>query len=647
MAPMNSPWPWSGPAGTGAASPRPAAPAALRLGERMRERLEAAVRALLDDPALVRLPDVARLAAVVLMAKASVHTSRTSIWAAELARWLGVSESTIDHAALPALRASGALKSRAVTGPDGLVTGLDCVVMPLWRAKRSGDHTQPLALSQKELATLLRLLEALFGPGWAPAGKDATLPGLLAGRRARGAATDRLALLLLTLRSRGNGRVRLVGGRVESGRGRSGATLAGLLGCSVSGASKVLTRLQDLGVVVTRRLRHKAGHFGKTLLLVPAVAAAHGARGGDAPGLVGEASCEVREPSTTDTPSHRRYGPGAVSQRPDTALGGRAGSPGLRSPDASRGSAAPAADRADFTERPAAAPHHTGHSLVGRPKGHPAMENRNRPFVPAGGALPVVGARAKHRASEREVPPTDGSAPVAPPSASGGSRRHPRQVVGTRLYSVLEPVHWLLDQVESGFVLRAIARMVQRELDLGMSEDRLRHRLTERFAGTLVSDIRDPGRWLLGVGLPRWGCGHFTCEAGTMWPRLKPCELCAEVVADRRAEKASGTRPATVIRPATVPLAEAPRCSPRASCTTCGCVIRLVGPALNDGLCKPCRTDGTSGAAAQAPVPPLAPRFCQGWAGKPCPRPALRNRAVCLRHLSRELEKEAGSAHRG
>ncbi|WP_231904912.1 hypothetical protein [Streptantibioticus cattleyicolor] len=211
------------------------------------------------------------------MAKADHRTCRTRIRAGELGRWIGMSESMVDHTVLPSLKESRAVTRRTTRTDSGRTTGLECVVMPLWQARRRGDVGHPLALSKKELVTLLRLLEALFAPGW---GKGATPAGLLAGQRGRGAATDRLALLLLVLQAGSDGRVRLVGGSLPDGRGRAAATVARALGCSISGGSKVLARLKRLEAVVTVPVKTSSGLFGKTRLVVPAVAAANG-RSGD------------------------------------------------------------------------------------------------------------------------------------------------------------------------------------------------------------------------------------------------------------------------------------------------------------------------------------------------------------------------------
>ncbi len=79
----------------------------LRLGRAMRLRLLAAVQALLADPSIAGQSDVARLAAVVLYAKSRApkgakNDNQTSIWVAELGRWMGVGESTVNRRVLAA-----------------------------------------------------------------------------------------------------------------------------------------------------------------------------------------------------------------------------------------------------------------------------------------------------------------------------------------------------------------------------------------------------------------------------------------------------------------------------------------------------------------------------------------------------------------
>ncbi|MFC8270375.1 hypothetical protein ACFUIZ_32340 [Streptomyces cinereoruber] len=176
----------------------------------MRLRLLGAVQALLADPSISGLKDAAKLGVLVLYAKSRAPEGRQDdlqsyIWGPELGRWLGMKESTVHHKVLPPLRGTDALHTQVVTDHRGRPVGLGCLVMPLWRAHRSKEARRPLVLSKVELATLLRLIEALFGPGWSPEDKEPTPPGLLAGRTGKGAATDRLGLLLMVLNTPASG----------------------------------------------------------------------------------------------------------------------------------------------------------------------------------------------------------------------------------------------------------------------------------------------------------------------------------------------------------------------------------------------------------------------------------------------------------
>jgi hypothetical protein len=126
----------------------------------------------------------------------------------------------------------------------------------------------PLALKKKELATLLRLLEAVMAPGWVHRDGRVTPAGLLGARTGRGAATDRLALLLLVLEANETGWVRLCGGSVDTKRGRAAATVARLMGCSASGGERILERLEDGGLVERPRRETTSGMAHRSRLLV-------------------------------------------------------------------------------------------------------------------------------------------------------------------------------------------------------------------------------------------------------------------------------------------------------------------------------------------------------------------------------------------
>ncbi|MFE0349507.1 hypothetical protein [Streptomyces griseoluteus] len=235
------------------------------------------------------------------------------------------------------------------------------------------------------------------------------------------------------------------------------------------------------------------------------------------------------------------------------------------------------------------------------------------------------------------------------------------------IYAVLEPVHLLLERVTNDFVVRQIAREVGRQLREGTHAERLHHRLTARFAKVMLSEIRDPGRWLLGVALPR--CGYQDCEAGVLWSTGKDCEVCAEIVQDkaaaqRRAQRIDqglypehGPRPGAggrcvdcvrddAIRnpaSASVPAQRKVEGPPRGSCGDCGARIVVIGRAVEDGLCKLCREEAAVLGTAVVPAQTAAAgqETCSGRDGDvPCGRKPLPSRSVCGIHRVQELAGE-------
>ncbi|WP_331731496.1 hypothetical protein [Kitasatospora sp. NBC_01300] len=228
----------------------------------MRLRLQAAVHALLADESVAGLPDAARLAAVVVFAKGAVETGRTVLWSGELAKWLGVSVSMVSHKVLPPLRARGAMRTLVVTNEAGEPVALDLSLEPVARLRRARDVRHPLALSLPDLVTLMRLCEALFGPGRTPKDAAPTPPGLLAQRvreQRHGAATDRLALLLLVLACRENGWLKLCSGSLKAPElGRGAATLGllmrgGAKAVTPAAADRLLCRLEGNGMAQVER----------------------------------------------------------------------------------------------------------------------------------------------------------------------------------------------------------------------------------------------------------------------------------------------------------------------------------------------------------------------------------------------------------
>jgi hypothetical protein len=75
-------------------------------------------------------------------------------------------------------------------------------------------------------------------------------------------------------------------------------------------------------------------------------------------------------------------------------------------------------------------------------------------------------------------------------------------------------------------VLRRIAHEIGRQLAAGTGAERLTARLTSRWASTEAPRGGDVGRWILGAGLVRRGCGLEACESGTTWHTGQPCPVC-------------------------------------------------------------------------------------------------------------------------
>ncbi|MET8768841.1 hypothetical protein [Streptomyces sp. NPDC004658] len=547
----------------------------------MRTRLSAAVRALISDPRLANCTHTQLLAAVVLMGKTHHGSRRVQTTARELGRWLGVAASSVDHDVLPALVAAKAVTTEVVTATSGRVEGVSCRVEPVWEVR--GDYGAPLALTKAEFAVLLGLLEALFAPGWAGVETPA---GLLAARDGKGAATDRLALLLLVLHAREDGTVPLVGGTVKEGRGRCAATLAKLLGCSVSGASKVLTRLRRWRVVETPSRRTGSGMRGKQLLLVPAVAAASkggpvgaGPRAGlpaaqDGPvSAVAAASpgctacAAAAESAAEDDEASPLAGEGWSQQSFEDLLGER---PDAASGDLEAVEAGPDAKaagqhavsetveglRGEVSERPDAASLHAVHAGVADVEEEGAGDRCFSGSAVGDGGSRRERVRVREDAAGASSPAQDGAAggplrgekPVQIGSSRGefGKARRvfgPAASVPVELDEALAPVAWLWSQLGRSSTRRWLAGLVRAEvgrlrglvgpeLAQGVLADRLERRLDAqgtRPVGDLVG-------WLVKRGLPqRPGCWSAVCDEGLRMDTRGACESCQVLVGDRRA----------------------------------------------------------------------------------------------------------------
>ncbi len=539
----------------------------LRLGRAMRLRLRAAVQALLADPSIAGLKDAPKLAAVVLYAKSRApqgekNDLQTSIWGSELGRWMGVKESTVHHKVLPVLRGSGALRTRVVTDAKGHPTGLDCLVMPLWNAHHGGGAGHPLALTKAELATLLRLLEALFGHGWTPENKEPTPPGLLAGRRGKGAATDRLGLLLMVLNTRASGWLQLCGGSVKVKEGRGAATLARLLGCSPSGARKVLARLTEAGVVARQHKATATRMRGRGRVMLLPVAHAYGRTVAPVEAVSGSGAVFSQRPV------------GACGDHAPAGAGGALGTPGIGGSEQ--------AGKAGDQERPDGAELHADHASVVTPVVPPqpscgfsgegrGTEGRRpeRACVREDQAADGGTAAAESASPVAEDGPLRGEKPEESPVEGREGQRAAGAVAGGRPKAVgwekpqqqrrvdlpadlglrvaLGPVAelwerlsgWQQGQVEAAAQeeLTRLAGMLERpEMAPRLLADRFTDRLEETGGEALVER---PFPWLMRRGLvQRQACSDRRCDDGIRLDTGAECENCGNVVHIRRARRA-------------------------------------------------------------------------------------------------------------
>ncbi|MFF4138908.1 hypothetical protein ACFY1B_47625 [Streptomyces mirabilis] len=139
----------------------------------------------------------------------------------------------------------------------------------------------------------------------------------------------------------------------------------------------------------------------------------------------------------------------------------------------------------------------------------------SRPHQPAVGDLSVVDDHGRSANSS----PTS-SSPAAP-------QARPPLTFSHRVHTALAPAAWLLSRTNR-YVNRLIGRETGRQLAEGATVDQLQARIQRRLGRVMAAEIKDPGRWLLGVGLPRWGCGLFDCEEGVLWESGRRCEICAQ-----------------------------------------------------------------------------------------------------------------------
>ncbi|CAL9673067.1 hypothetical protein [Streptomyces sp. enrichment culture] len=515
----------------------------LQLTETMRTRLLAAVRALLSDPSMKRADDPVRLAAVVLMAKAKVSTNyRATITAPELGRWVGLRPSRIAHHVLPQLRDRGVLGSNETVSATGRVTGLECWVIPMYRAQHGGDRRHVLALSRVELVVLLALIEALFAPGWKHKDGRTTPAGMLAARTGRGAATDRLGLLLMVLSSNSKGWLHLCSGSVDSERGRPAATAARLLGCSPAGGAKLLARLQEQDVLSVDRRETASGLNARSRVRLLPVAKAHGI-----------AVREAREAADAV------FSDLAVTASGDLEAMVEAVTPVVTGVQgAGEGLEADSADHAD------AARLHASHASVVTPGGSLSLSGGfsgevrgGTPGLPDRACVREDGGPLRGEKPEKSPsissekpglgPVADGPVRVVDGAGQGRQQRGRVPLPPEDLRAVLAPVDlvWArLDRAAARRLVEAAARGEFKRVEgfAGHADaaqvlaDRLVRRLDEQLR--TGGPITDPVGWLLARGLPqRQQCGDARCDDRVLLDSGRACPRCEDRQADRRAQR--------------------------------------------------------------------------------------------------------------
>jgi hypothetical protein len=182
------------------------------------------------------------------------------------------------------------------------------------------------------------------------------------------------------------------------------------------------------------------------------------------------------------------------------------------------------------------------------------------------------GIRRRRDTGSKRARPVDNSARTSVRAAgqdekrsnnSGATNRTytgPGLQLSPRVWSVLEPVRHELPAIRP-YVLRRIGHEIGRQLSAGAGAERLTARLTARYASTEAPRRGDVGRWILGAGLVRRGCGLESCESGTTWHTGERCPVCHDNVMG--ALQAAGAQQQSVVqeqppeppRPTPVPVA--------------------------------------------------------------------------------------------
>ncbi|WP_326813226.1 hypothetical protein [Streptomyces scopuliridis] len=537
----------------------------------MRSALLSSVWTLFADPRLDGASDPVRLTSVLVLAKAPAASSHVITMSRDLAGWLGYGVSHVLHTVVPDVRASGIATCVPARDAAGWTHALDFELLPLKEARGRRGLSPLSLLSRRDLATFLRFCEAVLCPGWAPRDRPATPAGFLALRRGRGSATDRLAMLLLALSARADGRVPMASGRLPKGCNRSEATVAKLLGCSVEDARPVLKRLLALeGVAWDRPER-----YGEDRLLVPAIRDAYErarAASKAAPEPSAEDASASPAPAAPEEPDAGCARCGDEGECEGLLLAGDGwaqlsfedvpvevpGACGVQEPDVEASSQVEAGFDGGSGEAVGAGPH-TAHppvvSLSSSSAGAldcfsgSAVLGEDRLRERAGADENLPGASGALAGAARGTGPLRGEQYSASTGSGWGSPVRTggfvRPVgVPEDLKVALAPVAWLWAGLERASTGAWLAKTVRLELvrlrsfvgdGEGVAERRLAERLKRRLDRQGTRPVQDLAAWLIRRGLPQNnGCWSNLCDDGIRIDSGGCCPSCDCLIGDRR-----------------------------------------------------------------------------------------------------------------
>ncbi|MEU0343774.1 hypothetical protein ABZ092_33675 [Streptomyces bobili] len=538
----------------------------------MRSALLSSVWTLFADPRLEGASDPVRLTSVLVLAKAPAASAHVITMSRDLAGWLGYGVSHVLHTVVPDVRASGIATCVPARDAAGWTHALDFELLPLKEARGQRGLNPLSLLSRRDLATFLRFCEAVLCPGWAPRDRPATPAGFLALRRGRGSATDRLAMLLLALSARPDGRVPMAPGRLPKGFNRSEATVAKLLGCSVEDARPVLKRLLVLGGVAWDRPER----YGQDRLLVPAIREAYeraraASRPASQPSVEdASASAAPAAPEELDADAGCARcgeegecgglvlaGDGWAQLSFEDVPVGIPGACGVQEPVVDASSQVDAGFDGGSGEGVGAGPHASHPPVV-------SLSSSSAGNLDCFSGSAVLGEDPlRERARADENPPGDTGALAGAAGGTGPLRGEQQSAsTGSRLLSpvrtgafvrpaevpedlkvALAPVAWLWAGLGRASTGAWLAKTVRRELVrlrsfVGDAEGVAERRLAERLKRRLDrqrTPVQDLAAWLIGRGLPQNnGCWSHLCDDGIRIDSGGTCTSCDCLIGDRR-----------------------------------------------------------------------------------------------------------------